>query len=86
MLKPLGNRLLVKCNKDEKTTKSGIIIKDNRESSIKYAEIIEIGDIEKITLKKGNLIIIEKYAGTEIQYGGNDYIIVETKDVLAIVE
>ena len=93
MLKPLGDRVLIKVIDDEKKSKGGIILSDMDESSIKYADVIEIGSnkIEdgkevRMQVKKGDRVIISKYSGTEIKYNDEDYLIVKQEEILAMVE
>ena len=93
MIKPLGNRVLVKMKEGEETTKSGIILANSAKEKPQIAEIIEIGPGEKIDgklepmdVKKGDNVIVSKYAGTEVKYEGVEYIILKQDDILAIVE
>ena len=82
MIKPLGNRVLIKMKEGEETTKSGIILAGNAQEKPQIAEVIEVGPGEKID---GN-VIVSKYSGTEVKYEGTEYIIVKQDDILAIVE
>ena len=91
MLKPLGNRVLIKMIENEEKTKSGIILKENNNSP-QYAKVIEIGeglDEEgkevKMIVQKRDKIVVNKYSGTEIKFEGEDYIIINQNDILAIV-
>jgi len=93
MIKPLGDRVLIKMIESEETTKSGIILSSGAKERPQIAEIIEVGPGETVdgktvemTVKKGNKVIVNKYSGTEIKYEGEEYIIVKQADVLAIVE
>ncbi len=93
MIKPLGNRVLVKMKEGEETTKSGIILANSAKEKPQIAEIIEVGPGEKIDgklepmdVKKGDNVIVSKYAGTEVKYEGVEYIILKQDDILAIVE
>ena len=93
MIKPLTDRVLIKMCEAEETTKSGIILSSGSQEKPQIAEIIAVGpggmvDGEKVEMqvKKGQKVIINKYAGTEIKYEGTDYIIVRQSDILAIVE
>ena len=93
MIKPLGDRVLIKMKESEETTKSGIILTGNAQEKPQIAEVIEVGPGEKIdgklepvSVKKGDNIIVSKYSGTEIKYEGTEYIIVRQEDILAIVE
>lgn len=93
MIKPLGNRVLIKMKEGEETTKSGIILAGNAQEKPQIAEVIEVGPgekvdgkIELVNVKKGDNVIVSKYSGTEVKYEGTDYIIVKQSDILAIVK
>ena len=93
MIKPLGDRVLLKMKEAEETTKSGIILASTSQEKPQIAEVIEVGPGEKIdgklqemNIKKGDNVIVGKYAGTEVKHEGTDYIIVKQEDILAIVE
>ena len=93
MIKPLQDRVVVKMIENEETTKSGIILSSGAKEKPQIAEIIEVGpgaEVEgktiKMYVKKGDRVILNKYAGTEVKYDGVEYIIVKQDDILAIVE
>ena len=93
MLKPLGDRVILKMTEAEEKTKSGIILSSGSKEKPQVAEVIEVGpglDIDgkevKMVVKKGDKVVLNKYAGTEIKYEGEDYIIVRQDDILAIAE
>ena len=95
MIKPLGNRVLIKMKEGEEKTKSGIILSGSAQEKPQIAEIIEVGPGElvkesnersKMEVKKGDNIIISEYAGTKVKYEGQEYIIIKQDDILAIVE
>ena len=93
MIKPLSDRVLIKMKEKEETTKSGIILASASQEKPQIAEVIEVGPGEKIKgelqemhVKKGDSVIVSKYAGTEVKYEGEEYIIVKQEDILAIVE
>ena len=93
MIKPLEDRVLVKMKEGEETTKSGIILANNSKEKPQIAEVIEVGPgkkiegkLEPVCVKKGDNIIVSKYAGTEVKYEGIDYIILKQEDILARVE
>ena len=93
MIKPLQDRVVIKMVENEETTKSGIILSSGAKEKPQIAEIIEVGpggEIDgktvKMHVKKGDRVIVSKYAGTEIKVDGEDYIIVKQDDILAIVE
>ena len=75
MIKPLENRVLVKMKEGEEKTKSGIILAEAAKEKPQIAEVIEVGPGERIDgklepmdVKKGDNVIISKYAGTEVKY------------------
>lgn len=89
MLKPLADRVVIKMLENEETTKSGIILAGTSKEKPQFAEVLEVGPgTEKIKMevKKGEKVVVSKYAGTEIKYEGEDLIIVNQSDILAIVE
>lgn len=93
MIKPLADRVLVKMKESEETTKSGIILATSAKEKPQIATVIEVGPgriidgkKEEIAVKKGDNVVVSKYAGTEIKYEGEEYIILKEEDILAIVE
>ncbi len=93
MLKPLADRVVIKMKESEETTKSGIILAGNAQEKPQIAEVLEVGpggDVDgkevKMLVKKGDKVVVNKYAGTEIKYEGENLIIVKQGDILAIVE
>ena len=93
MIKPILDRVLIKMEETEETTKSGIILSANAKEKPQIAEVVEVGpggEVDgkevKMFLKKGDKVIASKYAGTEVKYEGTEYIILKQSDILAIVE
>ena len=93
MLRPLADRVVIKMCESEETTKSGIILAGNAQEKPQIAEVIEVGpggEIEgkeiKMLVKKGDRVVVNKYAGTEIKHEGQELIIVKQSDILAVVE
>ena len=88
-IKPLADRILVKNDKAETKTASGLIIPEAAQEKTQTATVVEIGpgtDDVKITVKKGDRIMYDKYAGTQLKIDGEDYLILKMTDVIAIVE
>jgi len=92
-IKPIGDRILIKFKEREGVTKSGIVLPDTVKEKPQIAEVIEVGpggviDGEKVEMvvKKGDKVIVSKYAGTEIKIDGEEYTIIRQDDVLAIIE
>ena len=88
-IKPLQDRVVVKMAEAEETTKSGIILSGSAKEKPEIAEVLEVGpgtaDV-KMEFKKGDKILISKYAGTNVKLEGNEYIIVKMEDILAVVK
>ena len=93
MLKPLGDRVILKMLESEEKTKSGIILAEKSQEKPQIAEVIEVGPggmvdgkEVKMYVKKGQKVVTNKYSGTEVKYEGEEYIIVRQEDILAIAE
>ena len=91
-IRPLFDRVVIKDMESEETTKSGIILTSNSQEKPQIAEVVEVGPgkkidgkIEPVCVKKGDNVIVSKYAGTEVKYEGEEYIILKEEDILAIV-
>ena len=92
-IKPLADRVVIKMVEAEETTKSGIIVAGSAKEKPQVAEIVEVGPgglVEgnevKMYVKKGDKVLISKYAGTEVKLDGVEYTILRQSDILAIVE
>ena len=92
MIKPLSDRVLIKMKESEETTKSGIILATTAQEKPQIAEVIEVGlgkiidgKREEMSVKKGDKVVVSKYAGTEVKYEGEEYIILREEDILAII-
>ena len=93
MLRPLGDRIIVKPKETETTTASGIIIPDTSKEKPVMGEVVAVGsgeviDGKKIPLdvKEGDTVMYSKYAGNEIKYEGVEYLIIKQNEVLVVVE
>ena len=94
MIKPVSDRVLIKMLENDETTKSGIILSSGAQEKPQIAQVIEVGPGAtneegkeiKMFVNKNDKVIVSKYAGTQIKYEGEEYIIVKQDDILAIVE
>lgn len=86
IIKPLGKRVLIQEVKQEEVTKSGIVLPGtaSKEKPI-IGEILAIGN-EVSEVKVGEKVIYEKYTGTEVKDGDIEYLLIDMKNILAIVE
>ena len=86
---PLADRVIVKQKEAETTTASGIIIPDTAQEKPQKGSIVAIGKGTKenpITVKVGDTVLYGKYAGTELKYEQEDYLIMKESDILAIIK
>jgi chaperonin GroES len=85
---PLGDNVLVKVKKQEKKTKSGLVLPDTADDEKpQIGEVVAVGDDgEKVKVKVGQNIIFAKYTGTEIKLDNEEYLILKSEDILAVVE
>jgi len=89
MMKPINDRVVVKPATAEEKTKGGIIIPDTAKEKPQRGEIVAVGpgkDGNKLTVKKGDVVLYGKYAGQELNYQGEDYLIMREDDVLVILD
>jgi len=91
-LKPLEDRVVVKPGEGEETTASGLVIPDTAKEKPQEGEVVAVGpgrfeDGKRIPLdvKVGDTVVYSKYGGTEVKLGGEEYLILSARDLLAIV-
>ncbi len=93
MLKPLGNRVLAKRLEQEQTLKGGIILPETAKKKQEAAMVIAIGTGKKTSdgkviplhVKVGDTILMDKYAGQEVSLDDENYIILRTDDIIAVI-
>jgi chaperonin GroES len=94
MLKPIGDRIVVRPKSAEETTKSGIILPDTAKERPQEGEVMAVGTgrimddgtVVALSVKVGDTVLFSKYGGTEVKIGGEEYIILREDDVLAVLE
>ncbi|GJM35101.1 MAG: 10 kDa chaperonin [Saprospiraceae bacterium] len=89
MMKPINDRVVIKPATAEETTKGGIIIPDTAKEKPQRGEVIAIGpgkDGNLMTVQVGDIVLYGKYAGQEMNYNGDDYLIMREDDILVILE
>ncbi len=87
-IKPLGDRIIVEPMAAETKTSGGIIIPDTAKEKPHKGMVLAVGPGKKdepLTLKVGDKILYGKYAGTELNHNGKEYMIMKEADVYAIV-
>ena len=88
-IKPLADRVLVKNDKAETKTASGIIIPDAAQEKTQTATVVAVGegtDEVKITVAVGDRIMYDKYSGTAIKIDGEDHLILKMADIIAKID
>ncbi|MCI1903025.1 co-chaperone GroES [Enterococcus hirae] len=94
MLKPLGDRVVLEVSEEEEKTVGGIVLASAAQEKPQTGTVIAVGagakndngDVIAPTVKVGDKVLFDKYAGTEVKYDGNEYLIVHEKDIAAIIE
>ena len=92
-IKPLEDRIVVKALEAETTTASGLVIPDTAKEKPQEGEVLAVGpgriddngNRVPLDVVVGDKVIYSKYGGTEVKYGGQEYLILSARDVLAIV-
>ena len=87
-MKPLADRVIVAPAAAEEKTKSGIIIPDTAKEKPQRGEIVAVGNGKKdepMTVKVGDQVLYGKYAGTEINIDGKEYLIMRNSDIFGII-
>jgi len=92
-IKPLEDRVLVQPLEAEQTTASGLVIPDTAKEKPQEGKVIATGpgrtdDNGKripLDLAEGDIVIFSKYGGTEVKYDGNEYLLLNARDILAVV-
>ncbi len=93
VIKPLADRVVIKMEEAEETTKSGIVLAGAAKEKPLVASIIAVGPggivdgkETQMYVKVGDKVIISKYSGTEVKLDGEEYTILRQSDILAVVE
>ena len=92
-IKPLEDRILVEPLEAEQTTASGLVIPDTAKEKPQEGKVLatgpgrvdDNGNRVPLDVKVGDKVIYSKYGGTEVKYGNEDYLILSSRDVLAVI-
>ena len=92
-IKPLSDRVVVKAEEAEEKTASGIILPDTAKEKPQMGKILAVGpgkasdtgSMIKMSLKSGDKVLYGKYSGTEVNYEGDEVLIMRESDVLAVL-
>ena len=93
MIKPLGDRVVLRALEREEKTASGIVLPDTAKEKPQEGEVVAVGPgrhedgkLIPLDVKAGDRGIFSKYAGTEVKYDNTEYLVVRESDILAVVE
>jgi chaperonin GroES len=88
-VKPLADRVIVKLEKNEAKTAGGIIIPDTAQEKTQQGTVTAVGpgtEKEKITVKSGDKVMYDKYAGAQVKIDGVEHLILKMQDIIAVIE
>ncbi len=93
-IKPLGDRILVKREEEDSTSRGGIILPDTAKKKQDRAEVLALGtgkrdkdgQVLPFEVKVGDTVLIDKYAGQELTIDGEEYVIVQESEVMAVLK
>ena len=87
-IRPLADRVLIEPAAAEEKTIGGIIIPDTAKEKPLQGKVLAVGNgtkDEEMVVKEGDTVLYGKYAGTELEYEGNKYLVMRQSDILAIL-
>lgn len=93
-IRPLGDKILVKRIEAESMTAGGIVLPDTakekpkrgRVQAVGEGKLLDTGERSKVQVKKSDEVLFTAYAGTEIKIDGEEMLILEESDILAVIE
>jgi chaperonin GroES len=93
-IRPLADKVLVQRLEAQTKTTGGIVLPDSAKEKPQRGKIISVGDgkvlddgtVQKLQVKKGNMVLFTSYAGTEVKIDGKEYLIMSESDIMAVIE
>jgi chaperonin GroES len=93
-IRPLGDKVLVKRLEAEEKTAGGIVLPDTAKEKPKQGKVISVGNGKlldngsrsQMQVKKGDRVLFTSYAGSEVKIGGEEYVIMDESEIMAIIE
>lgn len=93
MLKPLGDRVVLKAE-DEEQTVGGIVLASNAKNkpttgkvvAVGPGKVLDNGQVRELSVNEGDKVLFDKYAGSEVEYNGEKFLVVHENDLVAIVD
>ncbi|MGK0721256.1 co-chaperone GroES [Leucobacter sp. W1478] len=92
-IKPLEDRIVIKQVEAEQTTASGLVIPDSAKEKPQEGEVMAVGpgriddngNRVPLDVTVGDIVLYSKFGGTEVKYGGHEYLVLSARDILAVV-
>ena len=91
-IKPLEDRIVVKANEAEQKTASGLVMPDTAKEKPQEGTVMAVGPGRfengvrlPLDIKEGDVVLYSKYGGTEVKYNNEEYLVLSSRDVLAII-
>ena len=92
-IRPLHDRVIVKRMEEERTSPGGIVLPDGATEKPVKGEVVAVGngkvldsgEMRALDVKAGDQVLFGKYSGTEIKVDGEEYLILSSRDILAVV-
>lgn len=84
--RPIGERTLVKPVEREEKTASGIVLPETAKDQPQTAEVVAVGDSQNGGVSEGNLVIFARYSGTKIKLDDEEYLVLDSDDLLGVIE
>jgi chaperonin GroES len=93
-IRPLADKVLVQRLEAQTKTTGGIVLPDSAKEKPQRGKIISVGDgkvlddgtVQKLQVKKGDMVLFTSYAGTEVKINGKEYLIMSESDIMAVIE
>ena len=93
-IRPLGGKVLIQRLEAEETTKGGIVLPDTAKEKPQKGTVLAVGDGKllddgtraEFQVKEGDSVLFASYAGTEIKVEGEEYMLMDESDILAVLE
>ena len=87
-MKPISDRVVIKPSPAEEVTKGGILVPDTAKEKQQKGEVVAVGpgkDGNLMTVQVGDIVLFGKYAGQEVHFNGDDYVVMKEDDILIIL-
>ena len=93
-IRPLADKVLVQRLEAENLTAGGIVLPDSAKEkpqkgkivSVGKGKVLDDGTVRKLQVKKGDVVLFQSYAGTEVKIGNKEYLIMDESSIMAVIE